>query len=71
MPCPQTFKAWAGKSSDISYYLNSHHIDQHAWQMAGRGRPVKVVASAATGVASSEPYNCPKGKALAAGGQGF
>ena len=25
----QTFKAWAGKSSDISYYLNSHHIDFH------------------------------------------
>ena len=24
-----TFKAWAGKSSDISYYLNSHHIDFH------------------------------------------
>ena len=21
-----TFRAWAGKSSDISYYLNSHHI---------------------------------------------
>jgi D-galacturonate reductase len=27
----QTFKAWAGKSSDISYYLNSHHIDYHEW----------------------------------------
>merc|ERR1712014_190085 len=25
----ETFKAWAGKSSDISYYLNSHHIDYH------------------------------------------
>ena len=24
-----TFKAWAGLSSDISYYLNSHHIDFH------------------------------------------
>ena len=22
-----TFAAWAGRSSDISYYLNSHHID--------------------------------------------
>ena len=29
-----TFKAWAGKSSDISYYLNSHHIDIHCWAMA-------------------------------------
>ena len=26
-----TFRAWAGKSSDISYYLNSHHIDFHEW----------------------------------------
>lgn len=25
----ETFKAWAGKASDISYYLNSHHIDFH------------------------------------------
>lgn len=25
----QTFRAWAGISSDISYYLNSHHIDFH------------------------------------------
>ena len=24
-----TFRAWAGLSSDISYYLNSHHIDFH------------------------------------------
>lgn len=23
----ETFKAWAGIDSDISYYLNSHHID--------------------------------------------
>ncbi|EDQ88734.1 uncharacterized protein MONBRDRAFT_32677 [Monosiga brevicollis MX1] len=57
----ETFKAWAGKSSDISYYLNSHHIDAHAWQMEGRGQPVRVVASAATGIASSEPFNCPEG----------
>lgn len=26
-----TFKAWAGLSSDINYYLNSHHIDIHNW----------------------------------------
>lgn len=25
----QTFKSWAGRASDISYYLNSHHIDFH------------------------------------------
>ena len=27
----ETFKAWAGKSSDISYYLNSHHVDFCEW----------------------------------------
>ena len=26
-----TFRQWAGKSSDISYYLNAHHVDFHAW----------------------------------------
>ena len=34
----QTFKAWAGKSSDISYYLNSHHVDFHEWVMLGKVR---------------------------------
>ena len=37
-----TFRAWAGKSSDISYYLNSHHVDFHEWAMAGRARPEQV-----------------------------
>jgi D-galacturonate reductase len=46
-----TFKAWAGKSSDISYYLNSHHVDYCEWVMQGRGRPLRVTAAAATGVA--------------------
>lgn len=31
----ETFKSWAGKSSDISYYLNSHHIDFHEVRAAG------------------------------------
>jgi D-galacturonate reductase len=31
-----TFKAWAGISSDISYYLNSHHIDFHGAYAAAR-----------------------------------
>lgn len=44
-----TFKSWAGKSSDISYYLNSHHVDFHCWTMQGRGRPVSVTAHAASG----------------------
>ena len=46
-----TFRAWAGKSSDISYYLNAHHIDFHAWSVASFARPLRVHASAATGVA--------------------
>lgn len=47
----ETFKAWAGKSSDISYYLNSHHIDYHEWCLHGKARPVRVTAHSSTGVA--------------------
>merc|ERR1712087_283783 len=47
----ETFKAWAGKSSDISYYLNSHHIDYHEWCLHGKARPIRVSAHASTGVA--------------------
>jgi len=47
-----TFKAWAGKSSDISYYLNSHHVDFHEWCLRGRARPEAVTALASDGVAS-------------------
>ena len=53
----ETFKRWAGKSSDISYYLNSHHIDFHSWAVQGMARPVKVVAMASTGVARNAPHN--------------
>ncbi|ORY74032.1 D-galacturonic acid reductase [Leucosporidium creatinivorum] len=52
----ETFAAWAGKDSDISYYLNSHHIDVHAWYLegiAGNWRPTRVTASASTGTATS------------------
>mmetsp|Transcript_17335 Transcript_17335/g.21188 ORF Transcript_17335/g.21188 Transcript_17335/m.21188 type:complete len:355 (+) Transcript_17335:475-1539(+) len=47
----ETFKAWAGKSSDISYYLNSHHIDFSEWTLAGIARPVRVTATSSNGVA--------------------
>jgi len=57
----ETFKYWAGKSSDISYYLNSHHIDVHCWGMQGKATPVRVTASGATGIASGEKYGCPEG----------
>lgn len=48
-----TFRAWAGKSSDISYYLNSHHIDYNEWCIGSRSKPVKVTAIASTGVATN------------------
>jgi D-galacturonate reductase len=48
-----TFRAWAGLSSDISHYLNAHHVDVHAWIEQGRSRPVRVCAAAADGVASA------------------
>lgn len=49
----ETFKGWAS-ASDISYYLNAHHIDFHAWSVAGRALPRSVYATAATGFASSK-----------------
>lgn len=47
----ETFKAWAGKDSDISYYLNSHHIDVNE-SMVPDFKPTKVTASAAKGTAT-------------------
>ena len=50
----ETFKAWAGVDSDISYYLNSHHIDICDSMVSQLGYlPVKVSASASKGVATS------------------
>jgi D-galacturonate reductase len=46
----ETFKAWAGKDSDISYYLNSHHVDI-CESMVPEYTPVKVTATASTGSA--------------------
>jgi len=48
----EVFKSWAGISSDISYYLNSHHIDFHCWAIQGRAVPFEVSASSSTGVAN-------------------
>ena len=46
----ETFKAWAGKESDISYYLNSHHIDVCESMIPGY-KPIKVTASGSRGMA--------------------
>ena len=48
-----TFRGWAGKSSDISYYLNSHHMDLHTWFVGRSARPERVVAHAARGAAEA------------------
>jgi D-galacturonate reductase len=52
-----TFRSWAGRSSDISYYLNAHHIDFCQWAVGSFARPVSIKASAATGVAQSKGLN--------------
>ncbi len=49
-----TFREWAGRSSDISYYLNAHHVDWIEWMLRDRARPIRVSAIAATGVASAQ-----------------
>ncbi|CAL3965634.1 unnamed protein product [Diplocarpon coronariae] len=48
----ETFKAWAGRDSDVSYYLNSHHVDICESMVRPRGyAPVRVSAAASSGVA--------------------
>jgi len=54
-----TFKGWKwgpDASSDISYYLNSHHIDFLVWAIGSKARPIRVIGLASVGVAKSEPY---------------
>jgi D-galacturonate reductase len=50
----ETFRSWAGKSSDISYYLNAHHIDFNVWSVGHAARPISVTALASCGVARSQ-----------------
>ncbi|MFC7337267.1 Gfo/Idh/MocA family protein [Haloferula chungangensis] len=50
----KTFAAWAGKASDISYYLNAHHVDFNVWAAGAFARPVGVHAMASTGVAKAQ-----------------
>ncbi|CBQ67574.1 conserved hypothetical protein [Sporisorium reilianum SRZ2] len=50
----ETFKAWAGRDSDISYYLNSHHIDICLWMVQARAVPLRVTASASQGIATDK-----------------
>lgn len=53
-----TFKAWAGKDSDISYYLNSHHVDI-CESMVPEYKPLRVTANGSKGTAES--LGCVKG----------
>lgn len=56
----KTFSSWAGKESDISYYLNSHHIDICEWIVTEAGwHPQFVRASGSTGI--SESLGCVAG----------
>ncbi|KAK5098089.1 hypothetical protein LTR70_004333 [Exophiala xenobiotica] len=56
----KTFSSWAGKESDISYYLNSHHIDICEWMVQDAGWvPKRVRASGSTGI--SESVGCVPG----------
>jgi D-galacturonate reductase len=50
----ETFRSWAGKSSDISYYLNAHHIDFNVWSVSHIARPLFVTALASCGVARGQ-----------------
>ena len=50
----ETFKAWAGRDSDISYYLNSHHVDVCLWMVQGRAIPIQVTASGSKGIATDK-----------------
>ncbi len=50
----ETFRSWAGKSSDISYYLNAHHIDFNVWSIGHLARPLSVTALGSTGVARAQ-----------------
>ena len=50
----RTFRHWAGKSSDISYYLNAHHVDFNVWSVAHMARPLFVHATAAQGHADAQ-----------------
>ena len=54
----ETFRAWAGRDSDISYYLNSHHVDV-CESMVPNYRPIRVTASGSRGTAES--LGCAKG----------
>jgi D-galacturonate reductase len=49
-----TFSSWAGISSDISYYLNSHHVDFLCWAVKDFAKPVSVTATASNGVADAK-----------------
>ena len=55
----ETFSAWAGRESDISYYLNSHHVDVCESMVRDAGwKPVRVSASGSKGIA--EGLGCMK-----------
>ena len=71
----RTFGAWAGRSSDISYYLNSHHVGEPArraamgWAEAGAaGRALHAVGccrSSASGQSDAQPLHAVRAACVA------
>lgn len=41
-------------STDVSFYLNAHHVDLHAWFMGERSRPMQVTAFGSFGILQRE-----------------
>ena len=66
-----TFRAWAGTSSDISYYLNAHHVDFNLWAVSQFARPLTVFASAATGYAEGKGISTEDTITLTVGWENF
>lgn len=58
LECQRTVNKKADLHISQSYYLSSHHIDICCWILQDLAIPTRVVASAATGIATSDPYNC-------------
>lgn len=51
---PASLKTTLGVREDVSYFLNSHHMDFLAWTLEGKSRPLTVTAYAARGILDGE-----------------
>jgi D-galacturonate reductase len=44
------YQSRGASSTDVSFYLNSHHVDFHAWLMGNRSIPLTITAHGSRGV---------------------